>query len=91
MLFGRSELTPSIRIGSSVRVSTLGIRGESLPLGFSAAPMSPVRREEPTERMEAGQQPTRDVRRLIEASGKPLHEIEDYLDWLENTCPSHRI
>lgn len=55
---------------------------------------SDFRRTTDSIRRSPGQQPPRDVRRLIEdvlSSGKPLHEIEDYLDWLENTCPSHRI
>ena len=91
MLFRTNEPTARTGIGSSVRASMVGIRGESAPLGLSAPSEIPGRREVSSERIEAGQQLPRDVRRLIEdalSSGKSLPEIEDYLDWLENTCPS---
>lgn len=94
MFFRTSEPIPSIGIGSSISVSILGISGGSVPLRLSAPTEIPIRREEPSMRMDAGEQLPRAVSRLIKdavSNGRPLHEIEDYLDWLENTCPSRRI
>ena len=61
MFFRTSEPTLSVGIGSSISVSILGIRGERMPLGSSAPTEIPIRREEPSMRMDAGEQLPRDV------------------------------
>ena len=88
MLFRTSGPTPGIGIDPSSVATIWGLRGGKLQLGLSAPPEIPIRREEPSERIEAGQRLPCDVRRLIEdalSGGRPLREIEDYLDWLDNT------
>lgn len=93
MFFRTSEPTPGIGFGSSNRARILGIRGESVPLELSAPSKIPVRREEPSERTEAGQLPACDLSSSIQGAllnGRRLCEIEAYLDWLENACPSVR-
>jgi sRNA-binding carbon storage regulator CsrA len=93
MLFRTPERSPSIGIGSSIAVAILGTRGKSVQFGLSGPSEISIRREaaEPSDRIEARQQLTCDVRRLINdalLSGRPLREVEDYLDGLENTCRS---
>lgn len=90
MLFRTSEQSPNIGITSSIEAANLEIRGESMQFGLSAPSEIPFCREEAesSARMEARRQLPRDVRRLIEdvlSSGRPLREVEDHLDWLENT------
>jgi sRNA-binding carbon storage regulator CsrA len=80
----------SIRIGASAEVAVAAIRGDSVQLGSSVASEIPTCQEEalkPSRPIEAGKQREQDVARLIEdglSGGRPLHEIEDHLDWLEN-------
>ena len=88
MLFLAYTANQSIRSGASIESDVLAIRGDGMQLGLSAPPAIPIRGERSSERIEAKEELPRNVWRLIQdamSSGRPLRQIEDYLDWLENT------
>lgn len=95
MLFRTRKRSPRIGIGSSIKSAILEVRGERVHFGLPVPSEILIRREaaELSERIEAEQLPPRDMRKLIEdalSNGRPLGEVEDYLDWLENTN-DHRL
>jgi len=90
MLLLTFALNRRFRTGRSIERAASPLSGNRVPGPLSAPTVPPIHRDEPLEPFDAEEPLPSDVRKLIEgalSSGRPLREIEDCLDWLDNARP----